>query len=347
MSDRSYRVAVVGATGAVGPEVLSILAERRFPASDVVPFASARSAGTRVDFAGEQLEVRELTEDSLAGFDLALFSAGGGTSKRFAPEAVRRGCMVVDKSSAFRMDPQVPLVVPEVNGAAAAAHRGIIANPNCSTIQLVCALKPLHDAARVLRMQIATYQAVSGTGSRAVDELRSQSLASLQGETVRADVYPHPIAFNALPQCDVFEGDETTEESKLVRETHKIMEDDSIGISATCVRVPVWRSHSEAVWIETERPLAPAQARELLAAAPGVTVVDDPANARYPMAIEAAGGDQVLVGRIREDRSRPNGLALWVVADNLRKGAALNGVQIAELLARRDLIRVPGAEVAA
>jgi aspartate-semialdehyde dehydrogenase len=347
VSDRSYRVAVVGATGAVGPEVLSILAERRFPASDVVPFASARSAGTRVDFAGEQLEVRELTEDSLAGFDLALFSAGGGTSKRFAPEAVRRGCMVVDKSSAFRMDPQVPLVVPEVNGAAAAAHRGIIANPNCSTIQLVCALKPLHDAARVLRMQIATYQAVSGTGSRAVDELRSQSLASLQGETVRADVYPHPIAFNALPQCDVFEGDETTEESKLVRETHKIMEDDSIGISATCVRVPVWRSHSEAVWIETERPLGPTQARELLAAAPGVTVVDDPANARYPMAIEAAGGDQVLVGRIREDRSRPNGLALWVVADNLRKGAALNGVQIAELLARRDLIRVPGAEVAA
>ncbi len=347
MSDRSYRVAVVGATGAVGPEVLSILAERRFPASDVVPFASARSAGTRVEYAGEQLEVRELTEDSLAGFDLALFSAGGGTSKRFAPEAVRRGCVVVDKSSAFRMDPQAPLVVPEVNGAAIEAHRGIIANPNCSTIQLVCALKPLHDAARVVRMQIATYQAVSGTGSRAVDELRSQSLASLQGETVRADVYPHPIAFNALPQCDVFEGDETIEESKLVRETHKIMDDDSIGISATCVRVPVWRSHSEAVWIETERPLAPAQARELLAAAPGVTVVDDPANARYPMAIDAAGGDQVLVGRIREDRSRPNGLALWVVADNLRKGAALNGIQIVELLAQRDLIRVPGAEVAA
>jgi aspartate-semialdehyde dehydrogenase len=347
LSDRSYRVAVVGATGAVGPEVLSILAERSFPASDVVPFASARSAGTRVGFAGEQLEVRELTEESLAGFDLALFSAGGGTSKRFAPEAVRRGCVVVDKSSAFRMDPQVPLVVPEVNGAAAGAHRGIIANPNCSTIQLVCALKPLHDAARVLRMQIATYQAVSGTGSRAVDELRSQSLASLQGEPVRADVYPHPIAFNALPQCDVFEGDETTEENKLVRETRRIMEDESIGISATCVRVPVWRSHSEAVWIETERPLAPAQARELLEAAPGVTVVDDPANARYPMATEAAGGDQVLVGRIREDRSRPNGLALWVVADNLRKGAALNGVQIAELLAQQNMIRVPGTEVAA
>jgi aspartate-semialdehyde dehydrogenase len=347
LSDRSYRVAVVGATGAVGPEVLSILAERSFPASEVVPFASARSAGTRVPFAGEELEVRELTEDSLAGFDLALFSAGGGTSKRFAPEAVSRGCVVVDKSSAFRMDPQVPLVVPEVNGGAVAAHRGIIANPNCSTIQLVCALKPLHDAARVLRMQIATYQSVSGTGSRAVDELRSQTLASLQGENVRADVYPHPIAFNALPQCDVFEGDETTEETKLVRETHKILDDESIGISATCVRVPVWRSHSEAVWIETERPLAPAEAREILAAAPGVTVVDDPAQSRYPMATEAAGGDEVLVGRIREDRSRPNGLALWVVADNLRKGAALNGVQIAELLARRELIRVPGAEVAA
>ena len=339
MSDRSYRVAVVGATGAVGPEVLSILADRRFPASDVVPFASARSAGTRVEYAGEQLEVRELTEDSLAGFDLALFSAGGGTSKRFAPEAVRRGCVVVDKSSAFRMDPQVPLVVPEVNGAAIEAHRGIIANPNCSTIQLVCALKPLHDAARVVRMQIATYQAVSGTGSRAVDELRSQSLASLQGETVRADVYPHPIAFNALPQCDVFEGDETIEESKLVRETHKIMDDDSIGISATCVRVPVWRSHSEAVWIETERPLAPAEARELLAAAPGVTVVDDPADALYPLAIDAAGRDDVLVGRIREDPSHERCLNLWIVGDNLRKGAATNAVQLAELLVERGLLK--------
>jgi aspartate-semialdehyde dehydrogenase len=338
------RVAVVGATGAVGPEVLSILAERSFPAAEVVPFASARSAGTRVAYGDEQLEVRELTEDALGGFDLALFSAGGGTSKRYAPEAVKRGCVVIDKSSAFRMDPSVPLVVPEVNAGAADAHQGIVSNPNCSTIQLVVALKPLHDAARIRHMTIATYQAVSGSGKRAMDELRSQSLAVLQGADVQPDVYPHPIAFNALPHCDAFDGDETTEETKLVHETHKILEDDAIGISATCVRVPVWRSHSEAVWIETERPLGADRARELLEHAPGVRLVDDPAHARYPMPSEAAGADDVLVGRIREDRSRANGLALWVVADNLRKGAALNGVQIAELLAARGLIRVPEQE---
>jgi aspartate-semialdehyde dehydrogenase len=338
------RVAVVGATGAVGPEVLAILAERSFPAAQVVPFASARSAGTRVAFAGEQLEVRELTEDALQGFDLALFSAGGGTSRRYAPEAVKRGCVVIDKSSAFRMDPQVPLVVPEVNGDAAAAHHGIVSNPNCSTIQLVVALKPLHDAARIRHITIATYQAVSGTGKRAMDELRSQSLALLQGDAVQTGVYPHPIAFNALPHCDAFEGDETAEETKLVHETHKILEDGEIGISATCVRVPVWRSHSEAVWIETEQPLSADQARELLSQAPGVRLVDDPAAARYPMPSDATGADDVLVGRIRQDGSRRNGLALWVVADNLRKGAALNGVQIAELLHRRGLIRVPQQE---
>jgi aspartate-semialdehyde dehydrogenase len=342
MSD--LRLAVVGATGAVGPEVLSILAERRFPASEVVPFASARSAGTRVGFAGEELEVRELTEDALAGFDLALFSAGGGTAKRYAPEAVKRGCVVIDKSSAFRLDPAVPLVVPEVNGGAAIAHQGIVSNPNCSTIQLVMALKPLHDAARIRHLTVATYQAVSGTGKRAVEELRAQSEALLRGEAVQPDVYPHPIAFNALPQCDAFDGDETTEEAKLVNETHKILEDDGIGITATCVRVPVWRSHSEAVWIETEQPLGAEEARELLAEAPGVRVVDDPAAARYPTPADAAGADDVLVGRIRDDRSRRNGIALWVVADNLRKGAALNGVQIAELLLERDLIRVPQQE---
>jgi aspartate-semialdehyde dehydrogenase len=338
------RVAVVGATGAVGPEVLSILAERRFPASEIVPFASARSAGSRVEYAGQQLEVQELTEDALGGFDLALFSAGGGTSRRYAPEAVKRGCVVVDKSSAFRLDPGVPLVVPEVNAGAADAHRGIVSNPNCSTIQLVVALKPLHDAARIRHLTIATYQAVSGTGKRAMDELRDQSRALLDGGAVEASVYPHPIAFNALPQCDVFDGDETTEETKLVKETHKILEDESIGISATCVRVPVWRSHSEAVWIETETPLGAAKARELLESAPGVRVVDDPAAARYPMPSEAAGADDVLVGRIRDDRSRRNGLALWVVADNLRKGAALNGVQIAELLHARGLLHVPAQE---
>jgi aspartate-semialdehyde dehydrogenase len=338
------RVAVVGATGAVGPEVLSILAERGFPASEVVPFASARSAGSQVDFDGGKLQVRELTEDALEGFDLALFSAGSGTSRRFAPEAVRRGCVVVDKSSAFRMDPAVPLVVPEVNGDAASGHKGIVANPNCSTIQLVVALKPLHDAARIRQMTIATYQAVSGTGKRAMEELRSQSLALLQDDNVQASVYPHPIAFNALPQCDVFEGDETIEETKLVRETHKIMGDDTIGITATCVRVPVWRSHSEAVWIETERELSADDARELLGSAPGVKVIDDPASSSYPMPSDATGRDEVMVGRIRRDSSRRNGLALWVVADNLRKGAALNGVQIAELLHQRDLIRVPQQE---
>jgi aspartate-semialdehyde dehydrogenase len=341
------RLAVVGATGAVGPEVLSILAQRGFPAAEVVPFASARSAGRRVPFAGGELEVRELTDDSLAGFDLALFSAGGGTSKRYAPEAVRRGCVVVDKSSAFRMHPDVPLVVPEVNGAAAEAHRGIVANPNCSTIQLVMALKPLHDAARIRHLTISTYQAVSGTGSRAVEELREQSQAVLEGRAARPRVYPHQIAFNALPHCDGFEGDETLEETKLVRETHKILEDDAIGISATCVRVPVWRSHSEAVWVETEREVSPDEVRGLLQRMPGVRVVDDPASAGYPMPSEAAGGDDVLVGRIRRDASRPNGLAMWVVADNLRKGAALNGVQIAELLVERDLVRVPETELQA
>jgi aspartate-semialdehyde dehydrogenase len=338
------RVAVVGATGAVGPEVLSILAERGFPASEVVPFASARSAGRRVEFAGEQHEVRELTEESLAGFDLALFSAGGSTSKRYAPEAVKRGCVVVDKSSAFRMDPQVPLVVPEVNPETAALHQGIVSNPNCSTIQLVVALKPLHDSARIRRLTIATYQAVSGTGKQAMEELRAQSQAMLGGDAVQTGVYPHPIAFNVLPHCDAFDGPDTAEETKLIRETHKILGDDTIGIHATCVRVPVWRSHSEAVWLETERPLAAGEARELLRAAPGVRVVDDPAANSYPLPSEAAGADDVLVGRIREDGSRANSLAMWVVADNLRKGAALNGVQIAELLAERDLIRVPQQE---
>ena len=338
---RDLRVAVVGATGAVGPEVLSILHEREFPAAEVVPFASARSAGTRVAFGDDQLEVRELTADALTGFDLALFSAGGGTSKQFAPEAVRRGVVVVDKSGAFRMHPQVPLVVPEVNRDALAGHGGIVSNPNCSTIQLVVALAPIHRRARITHMTIATYQAVSGSGARAVEELREQSRALLAGEAAQSEVYPHQIAFNALPHCDSFEGDETTEETKLVNETRKIFADGSIAISATCVRVPVWRSHSEAVWIETEQEISPDEVRQLLEHSPGLRVVDDPASASYPMPSEAAGRDDVLVGRIRRDRSRRNGIALWVVADNLRKGAALNGVQIAEALAEGDLIRVP------
>ena len=337
----SPRVAVVGATGAVGPVVLEVLAERGFPASEVVAFASARSAGSRIAFAGGELEVRELHDDSFDGFDLALFSAGGSTSKRYAPEAVARGCVVVDKSSAFRMDPSVPLVVPEVNPEALDGHRGIVSNPNCSTIQLVAALKPLHDAAGLTHVTVATYQAVSGTGAGAVQELHDQSRALLAGESAEASVYPHQIAFNVLPQCDAFEGDSTTEETKLVNETHKILGDLSIAISSTCVRVPVWRGHSEAVWIETREPLGAEQARALLRDAPGVRVVDDPAAGAYPLPSAAAGTDDVLVGRIRDDASRRNGLSLFVVADNLRKGAATNGVQIAELLVGRGLVRVP------
>jgi aspartate-semialdehyde dehydrogenase len=332
---------VVGATGAVGPIVLEVLHERGFPAAEVVAFASARSAGTRVAFAGEQLEVRELTADALEGFDLALFSAGGGTSKRYAPEAVARGCVVIDKSSAFRMDAGVPLVVPEVNPEAADGHRGIVSNPNCSTIQLVAALKPLHDAAGLTHVTVATYQAVSGTGAAAIEELRSQSQTVLAGEPAVPSVYPHQIAFNVLPQCEVFDGSSTLEETKLVHETHKILGDSEIGISTTCVRVPVWRGHSEAVWIETREPLGADRARELLHRAPGVRVVDDPAGGAYPLPSAAVGTDDVLVGRIRDDVTRRNGLSLWVVADNLRKGAATNGVQIAELLVERGLVRVP------
>jgi aspartate-semialdehyde dehydrogenase len=337
----------VGATGAVGPEVLRVLEERGFPAAEVGAFASARSAGQRVPFAGRQLAVRELTEDALEGYDLALFSAGAGTSRRFAREAVRRGCVVIDKSSAFRLADDVPLIVPEVNPETADGHRGIVANPNCSTIQLVTALKPIHDAARITHLTISTYQAVSGTGAKAVEELREQSRALLDGQTHRPAVYPHQIAFNALPHCETFDGAETTEETKLVAETHKILADPGIGISATCVRVPVWRGHSEAVWVETERSLGADEARDLLDRAPGVRVVDDPAQARYPLASDASGGDDVLVGRIRRDPSREHGLVMWIVADNLRKGAATNGVQIAELLAARGLVRVPDAEAAA
>jgi aspartate-semialdehyde dehydrogenase len=335
------RVAVVGATGAVGPVVLEVLAERGFPASEVVAFASARSAGSRIPFAGGELEVRELCDNSFEGFDLALFSAGGSTSRRYAPKAVARGCVVVDKSSAFRMDPSVPLVVPEVNPEALDGHRGIVSNPNCSTIQLVAALKPLHDAAGLTHVTVATYQAVSGTGAGAVRELHDQSRALLAGESAEAAVYPHQIAFNVLPQCDAFEGDSTTEETKLVNETHKILGDSELAISSTCVRVPVWRGHSEAVWIETREPLGAERARALLREAPGVRVVDDPAAGVYPLPSAAAGTDDVLVGRIRDDASRRHGLSLFVVADNLRKGAATNGVQIAELLVERGLVRVP------
>jgi len=332
------RVAVVGATGAVGPEVLAILAERGFPAAEVVPFASARSAGSRVGFAGEQLEVRELTDDSLAGFDLALFSAGAATSRRYAPEAVKRGCMVIDKSSAFRMDPQVPLVVPEVNPEAADSHRGIISNPNCSTIQLVVALKPLHDAATIKRAVVATYQSVSGAGKAAMDELWDQTKEIYVLGPSEPKVLPKQIAFNVIPFIGAFKDDGyTDEEHKMWNETHKMLDPD-IKLTVTCVRVPVFVGHSEAVHLEFERPLDEAEAREILREAPGVMVVDKRDPTGYVTPKEIQGEFAVYVSRIRKDPTVKNGLAMWVVGDNLRKGAALNAVQIAELAHERGLL---------
>ncbi len=336
--EQGYRVAVVGATGQVGNVMRALLRERGFPASEVVPFASERSAGRTLD---DGSVVQPLTEETIQGFDLALFSAGGDTSKAWAPRFAAAGAIVIDNSSAFRMDPEVPLVVAEVNPEALDDHRGIVANPNCSTMQMVVALKPLHDRAGIERIVVSTYQAVSGTGKGAVDELRAQSRAVLEGDAdPAADVYAHRIAFNALPHAGKFpEGDDhTDEERKLINETKKILGDQGIRVSPTCVRVPVVNGHSEAVTLELRERLTADEARELLRAAPGVEVVDDPAGARYPMAIDADGEDPVYVGRIREDPGHPRGLALFVVADNLRKGAALNAVQLAELVCERGLV---------
>jgi aspartate-semialdehyde dehydrogenase len=339
---KKYRVAVVGATGAVGQEMRDILATRGFPVSALVPLASKRSAGIELEFGDKCVECEELTEDSFEGVDIALFSAGASISHTYAPIARDAGCVVIDNSSAWRMDPTVPLVVPEVNPEAAGGHRGIIANPNCSTIQMVVALKPLHEEASVERVVVSTYQAVSGTGSEAISELIRQSDEVLEGIAPQIDVYPYQIAFNCLPHIDVFlEDGSTKEEQKMVDETKKIMEDDSIAVTATCVRVPVENGHSEAVNIQFARDLSPERARELLSAAPGVKVYDDPGDSVYPMPIIASGEDPVFVGRIRRDPTVPHGLNLWVVADNLRKGAALNAVQIAELLVARDWVRVP------
>jgi aspartate-semialdehyde dehydrogenase len=338
---KQCRVAVVGATGAVGREMLSVLHARAFPASSVLALASSRSAGTTVPFGDGELVVRELTKDSFADADLALFSAGGGTSEAFAPHAAAAGCVVVDNSSAWRMDDRCPLVVPEVNAHALEKHRGIIANPNCSTIQMVLVLKPLHDAARIRRVVVSTYQAVSGTGQKAVDELETQTRRLFNMQEAEAVVYPHRIAFNCLPHIDVFlENEYTREEMKMTRETVKIMEDASIAVTATCVRVPVFYGHSESVNVESESKITPARARALLSQAPGVRVYDNPSRKMYPMPMDAAGEDAVFVGRIREDETIANGLNLWIVADNIRKGAALNAVQIAEQLLERDLLRV-------
>jgi aspartate-semialdehyde dehydrogenase len=342
MSKKQPRVAVVGATGAVGREMLKTLEQRDFPASEVVPFASARSAGSGVEFQGGELTVRELKEDSFAGFDLALFSAGGGTSEKFAPLAAKAGCVVVDNSSAWRMDPEIPLVVPEVNPHDLEWHKGIIANPNCSTIQMVVALKPLHDAATIKRIVVSTYQAVSGSGQKAIDELSGQVQALFNMQEPENSVYPHRIAFNCIPHIDSFlDNGYTKEEMKMVNETKKIMGDDRIKVTATTVRVPVFYGHSESVNLEFEKHISAEEARLALAEAPGIQVVDYPEQNLYPMATDAAGMDDTFVGRIRQDDTVANGLNLWIVADNIRKGAALNTVQIAEKLMEMDLVRVP------
>ena len=338
----NYIVAVVGATGAVGKEMISVLEERCFPVKQLIPLASSRTAGSTITFNDHQIVVKELKNDSFKGVDLALFSAGGSISLEYAPKAVKAGTVVIDNSSAFRMDDEVPLVVPEVNPEAIFTHKGIIANPNCSTIQMVVVLKPIHDQAKIKRVVVSTYQAVSGTGKEAMDELfqQTQMILNFQKDEIEPKVYPHVIAFNCLPHIDVFlENDYTKEEMKMVKETKKIMDDPSIRVTATTVRVPVFIGHSEAVNVETETKLTADKCRQLLKKAPGVVVIDDPANNKYPLATEIAGKDPTFVGRIREDESIDCGLNLWIVADNLRKGAALNAVQIAEILVGHKVMK--------
>ena len=338
-----YTVAVVGATGAVGREMLRVLEQRSFPIARLVPLASSRSAGQTVRCAGRDLLVRELTPESFEGVQIALFSAGGPVSKEYAPIAAAAGAWVVDNTSAFRMEPDIPLLVPEVNPHALEGdllRRRIIANPNCSTIQMVVALEPLRRAAGIRRIVVSTYQAVGGAGMKAMEELRLQAEAFARGEALPAPrVFPHPILFDCLPHIGSFtESGYSVEEEKMINETRKIFAEPDLRVSATTVRVPVMVGHSEALNVELERPLSATEARRLLAGAPGVEVVDEPAAARYPLARACAGTDPVYVGRIREDRSVPHGLDLWVVSDNLRKGAALNAVQIAELLVERTLV---------
>lgn len=339
---KEFVVAVCGATGAVGQEMLKVLEQRDFPYSKLIPMASARSVGKKVMCKGEEHSVVELTEEAFEGVDIALFSAGGATSEKFAPIAAKAGCVVVDNSSTWRMNDKCPLVVPEVNPEDLDWHKGIIANPNCSTIQMMVALKPIHDEARITRVIVSTYQAVSGSGQKAIEELENQTRRLMSGQPVVADVYPHQIAFNCLPHIDVFmDNGYTKEEMKMVNETVKIMGDPTIKVTATCVRVPVFYGHSESVNIETEEKLTADDVRATLAKAPGVTVEDYPEKKAYPMPITSSGEDATYVGRIREDETIENGINMWVVSDNIRKGAALNTVQIAETLIERDLVRVP------
>lgn len=338
-----YNVAVVGATGVVGIEMAKVLEQRNFPVDKFLPLASERSEGKAVSFRNEEIPVSVLDENSFEGVDIALFSAGATISKKFAPIAAKAGAVVIDNSSAWRMDTEVPLVVPEINPEEAANHKGIIANPNCSTIQMVVALKPIHNAAKIKRVVVSTYQSVSGWGKEAVEQLieETKDIASRDCKNYNntkdiKKVLPAQIAFNVIPHIDVFENnDYTKEELKCVNETRKIMKEPELPITATCVRVPVFRCHSEAVNIQTENKLSVQEVKELLSNAPGVKVVDNPSSGVYPLALDADGKDEVFVGRIREDKSIENGLNLWIVSDNLRKGAALNAVQIAELLIKR------------
>jgi len=339
---RKYRVAIVGATGLVGQEFIKVLEQRNFPMDSIHLLASDRSAGKKLFVSHREIVVKETAPESFKEIDIALFSAGAETSRYFSPMAAQSGAVVIDNSSAFRIDPKVPLVIPEVNPEDIKWHKGIIANPNCSTIQMVVALYPLHRVNPIKRIIAATYQAVSGTGSAAVEELTEQTKQVLEGQTTVPHVYPHQIAFNLLPEIDVFlDNDYTKEEWKMVEETRKIMHDD-IAISATCVRVPVFIGHSEALHIEFSQPMSPDKARRILAEAPGVKVLDDPAVSLYPQPWSAAGTDEVFVGRIHRDASHPCGLVMWVVADNMRKGAALNAVQVAEEMIKRDWIH-PGS----
>jgi len=335
---KTYDVAVVGATGAVGEAMLAILAESKFPVGQVYALASSRSAGKLAAFGDKNLKVQNLAEFDFTKVQIGLFSAGAAISAEYAPKAAAAGCVVIDNTSQFRYDPDIPLVVPEVNPHAIARYttRGIIANPNCSTIQMLVAIKPIYDAVGIARINVATYQAVSGTGKEAIEELAVQSAALLNGKPIEPQVYPKQIAFNVLPHIDVFQDNGyTKEEMKMVWETQKIMDDDTIKVNPTAVRVPVFYGHSEAVHIETRDKITAATARDILSRAPGIVVLDEQADGGYPTAVtEAAGQNPVYVGRIREDISHPRGLNLWVVADNVRKGAALNSVQIAEQLIR-------------
>ena len=340
MAEKKFNVIVAGATGAVGNQMMTCLEERNFPIKSIKLLASSRSAGRNLKFRGDLVTVEELTENSFKGADIALFSAGGGTSKKFAPFAAKAGCVVIDNSSAWRMDPEVPLVIPEVNPSATAQYtnKGIIANPNCSTIQMVVPLNPIHKKCGIKRIVVSTYQAVSGTGKKAVDELFDQTRAMINFLDYKTNIYPHRIAFNCLPHIDVFQDNGyTKEEMKMVNETRKILEDDTIGVTATTVRVPVFYSHSESINIETIEHISADQVKSLLNNAPGIKLVDEPENNIYPLATDAAGQDLTLVGRIRNDESIPNGINMWVVADNIRKGAATNAVQIAEILAEKYL----------